>query len=241
MGNINTETTNLGVASAGSTILSPNQLRSQFASYYEAEMDELAIKQFARQNKQKAAVVNTLKRLGYVIENKEVITEKIADVITASSVHTKAKVESLMNDVERQHTQVYSREVAAVIAEASREIGFANVQIEYNNASPEILAQDAKGRALRSEIHIDHKSKVLSLVSETIGISDGSCRDVMEAFSKALAEHGVKSSATDRKWTGGQCWLPRSRDAEQRLKRQRKAEEVGRARKLNTRTNIKNG
>lgn len=138
-----------------------------------------------------------------------------------------------------QHTQMFTRELASVIAEASKEAGFGKVDIVYKDALPEIVALDDRGRAIRSEVRVNNKSKVLDLVSETIGISDRTCNDVMEAFSKALERHGVKSSTGDRKWTGGQCWLPGSRDVEQKLKKQRQSNELQRTRKLNVHDKVK--
>ncbi len=232
-GGVDLQTAKLQIASSATNLLSLNELRRKFASFYTAELDALVLKRIPREIKQKAAVVRTVAQLGYHAEKKGVIEEKLQAVVKAPPMKVREQVESLMNEVEKQHTAIFTKQIASVVCRASIDAGFKNVEIEYHDALPQIVATDDMGRAVRSEINFDPETKVLDLVSETIGVSDGSCNRIMDKFSAALERHGLKSGASNRRWTGGQCWLTGSKEVDRRIGKKQRQKQLDRTRRLN--------
>jgi hypothetical protein len=45
-----------------------------------------------------------------------------------------------------------------------------------------------------------------------MGVTDGSCNEILDAFDRALEEAGVRAAPPKRKYTGGVCELAAARD-----------------------------
>ena len=76
-----------------------------------------------------------------------------------------------------------------------------------------VVATDQTGRALVTEIHPGDETRTPSVETELVGVTDGSCQDVLDLFDRALEEEGVVADASPkRKWTGGVCELSLARE-----------------------------
>lgn len=50
------------------------------------------------------------------------------------------------------------------------------------------------------------------MTTEIVGISDGSCKHIMDIFDRALRNQGVKSSIPKRRFTGGVCEMAAAKE-----------------------------
>jgi len=219
---------------------SPNAMRFAFAETYTKNMNVFATESIETLAKQKSVVVKTITEMAYRVENKNAITEKVVQMLHADKQSFKQSVEAVMNEIQVQHGSVFTKQMVEIVSKASVDAGFKTVNVVVKNSVPVITAVDANGRGIVSEIRTDNKTHVLDLVSETVGMTDGSCNDAIQAFSASLQKYGVKYSDANRKWTGGNCWLPNAKEVEQTIKSNGSKKELDRMRKLNTHTKNKN-
>jgi hypothetical protein len=205
-------------SSLNKTLYSPLTIKHQFTETYTANMEQMSSVS-EKLIKQKAAVIKTINASDYKITSPKVVEEGFRHVIAAKTQKELVKsVESVMNIVHEQHNNVFTQEVAGIVKNASIKSNFQNVQIKTLNNVVTVIALNQKGEALLSEIRTDAKTKQIDLVTETIGISDGTCNNVLKDFDSALRESGIKFNSTTSKWTGGACWLPNSQKVDSELK-----------------------
>ncbi|MBL0335661.1 MAG: hypothetical protein IPP73_10275 [Chitinophagaceae bacterium] len=190
--------------------------------------------------KQKLAVTKTISELSYQVVNKTAVEEKIIQLMNADKKMFKKSVEATMNEIQAQHSQVFTNELTQIVSKASAEAGYKTVNVIIKNSVSVITSVNGLGQGIISEVRTDNKTKVLDLVSETIGMADGSCNDAMQKFGDALNKYGVKFSNLNCKWTGGNCWLPNAKEAEKDIKEAKGKKQLERMRKLNTNSKIKN-
>lgn len=239
-GSVDIKTTQFNASASQMNVRSPNSLRLDFSELYAANLDALNSDCLDTLSKQKAAVAKTISELSYQIVNKAAVEEKLVQLINADSKTFKKATEVAMNEIQAQHSQVFISELQHIVAQASAEAGFKTVNVAIKNSVPVITAVNDFGQGIVSEIRSDNKTKVLDLVSETIGITDGSCKDVIQQFSASLDKYGVKFSKLNRKWTGGNCWLPTAKEAEKGIKQSREKKLLDRRRTLNKKSKQKN-
>ena len=218
---------------------SPNAMRFGFAETYTKNMNVFATESIEALAKQKSAIVKTITEMQYRVENKSAVTEKVVQMLNADKQSFKKSVEVLMNEVQTQHSRVFTKEMVEIVSKASVEAGFKTVNVVIKNSVPVISAVDAIGKGIVCEIRTDNKTHVVDLVSETIGMADGSCNEAIERLTAALGKYGVKYSNTNRRWTGGACWLPNAKEVEQTIKSTGSKKQTDRTRKLNTNSKIK--
>jgi len=219
---------------------SPNAMRFAFSEMYTNNLNTFSTQNIDVLVKQKLAVTKTISELSYRVVNKTAVEEKIIQLMNADKKMFKKSVEATMNEIQAQHSQVFINELTQIVSKASVEAGFKTVNVIIKNSVPVITSVNELGQGIISEVRTDNKTKVLDLVSETIGMADGSCNDAMQKFGDALNKYGVKFSNLNRKWTGGNCWLPNAKDAEKSISEAKGKKQLDRARKLNTNSKIKN-
>ncbi len=153
--------------------------------------------------------VSTLLQLSnsqYIVDNSTPIYQKMEALRSASTpVEARNAQASLINEVESSHQKLFVKGLTLACEKASLKAGFLSVNTTASNGLVRVVATDSLGRALVSEINA--KSQEPRLVSETVGINDGSCKKIIDVFDKALEEQGVKSAPPRRKFTGGVCEL----------------------------------
>lgn len=239
-GSVDIKSTSFNAHVSQMDLQSPNAMRFGFAETYKKNMNVFVTESIEELAKQKSVIVKTITEMKYMVENKNPVSEKVVQMLNADKKTFKKSVEVLMNEVQSQHSRVFTKEMVEIVSKASAEAGFKTVNVVIKNSVPVISAVDAIGRGIVSEIRTDNKTHVVDLVSETIGMADGSCNEAIERLTAALGKYGVKYSNTNRRWTGGACWLPNAKEAEQTTKQNVSKKEPDRARKLNTHSKIKN-
>jgi len=154
----------------------------------------------------KAAAIRTLKTENLTIEDQAVVTNSIQKLMRTTTIkEATEELSSTFRTIGKQHAIVFTGAVSAAVRTAGIKTGFEQVRSEIVNPGlTRIVATNSKGINLISEIHTDRNHKV-DIVSELEGITDGSCRQIMEQFNQNLADLGIIAERKDRKPTGGNC------------------------------------
>lgn len=111
----------------------------------------------------------------------------------------------LVQTVTTEHQSAVMQAAAFACSCASVDIGFTTIQSEVGLAGQlRVISTDDMGRVLVSEVRQDSDGEV-SVESEMIGVTDGSCQVVMSQFDAAVERHGLHADTPNRKFTGGVC------------------------------------
>jgi hypothetical protein len=131
-------------------------------------------------------------------------TARFAEALSsAATVDEVSKVTaSFMDTVEREHATVFAGEVAVACRKACLRVGFNRLQTEVRTDQVRVIATDGQGRSLVSEIGVGLNSEP-RIETEVIGVKDGSCAALLDAFDEALEREGVVGARRDRRLTGG--------------------------------------
>jgi hypothetical protein len=99
-------------------------------------------------------------------------------------------------DIVREvHRETFTRHVTGAAMRTCKAIGFDRVE---KMADGRVVAEDSGGRALVVEVNSNG-----CLKAEVLGVADGSCRRILDAFIQALGKEGVNVRVENRRWTGG--------------------------------------
>ncbi len=164
----------------------------------------------------KAAAIMTLQQENLLIENKALVTKSIGELLNAKTIHqAKEKLSSTFDEIKTQHLRIFTNTLSSTIQKASSNIGF--TMVKTNTVNPELIrvvATNAQGHNLISEIHVDQKKNV-DIVSELVDITDGSCVKIMDDFNKEMETFGIVSERKERKPTGGIAQMPFAKKLQQ--------------------------
>ena len=184
------------------TIESPSNIAAVFNTIYSeniktSKTEDLKI--------QKENIISRIVEQPLIISQPDKIKENILDLYESDLSNIQKNVKKLFVEIEKQHSTVFRRELSEIVLKASVDSGFSNVEIKKIDLKPVIVALDKEGRGIVSEIKIDDKTKQIDIISETVGITDGTCTTIMKKFDDSLKKYGVKFSEIDKKFTGGSC------------------------------------
>jgi hypothetical protein len=132
----------------------------------------------------------------------EVMTAQLRNARTPQALA--AAMEVVEREVVRQHGQLFMEQLAVHVMDASREIGFSEVYLRKGPVLT-ITALDANGAGLPSTLHLNARTGEVELRTETIGLPDGQCDQVMERLELALRKRGVSSPVRHVKYSGRAC------------------------------------
>lgn len=139
------------------------------------------------------------------------------EVSALSQAKTLAEVKNakvnLLSALEVGHQQIFTDTLVSACRKATLEIGFAKIEALPSPLSSVVRfsATDSLGRTLVTEISAP-KDRDIRVETEVVGVSDGSCNTILDAFDKALEAEGVRSQPPKRKYTGGICETAAVRD-----------------------------
>lgn len=159
--------------------------------------------------------VSTLLAVSYapcLVEEPELVTRHVDSLVKAASLDEAAAAQRrLFETLEVGHQRVFVRSISDACAKAAQLIGFTS--IEAKTCAPgelRVIATDAMGRSLVSEIRIDRHRDV-RLETEVVG-GDGCCEQLLDRFDEALEAEGIRSGPRTRRPTGGVCQLDSARE-----------------------------
>lgn len=139
---------------------------------------------------------------------------KIAALVqskTMTEIET-AKID-LISYLEAEHQRVFTAALVGACQKAALKIGFPKIETLPSRLASVVRfsATDSSGRTLVTEVSAPIGADV-RVETEVVGVLDGSCNLILDAFDKALEEEGVRSQPPKRKYTGGVCETVAVRD-----------------------------
>ena len=161
----------------------------------------------------KVSTLASIAATPYLTGDSPAIRQRLAAVCRARSVTALHQAEAgLLQAIEGEHHRLFVGSLALACANASMKVGFTAIQTTTGPfGEVRVIARDATGRSLVTEITAD-PARDTSIATEIVGVADGSCNAILDAFDKALEEEGVRASAPRRKFTGGVCELAAARE-----------------------------
>lgn len=178
-----------------------------------SEAHETTIKQAIEQSKLsalEAAKVETLAKIAampYLVRDPVACSEPLAKITRASSIiEVKRGEVKLRQKLELEHHQLFTSTLVQACSTAAKSIGFDSIETLPSPlpSMVRVVATDKAGRSLVTEINVDPERDT-SIETEVIGVTDGSCDEIMDQFDAALEADGVRSTPPTRKFTGGVC------------------------------------
>jgi len=194
-----------------------------------------------------AAKATTLLRLAarpYLVQNPAALEPSLEALKQARTLAQVSRAERLVAAaLECEHQVVFVSALTRACENACRQIGFGAVEI-VPGKTVRVLATDPNGRTLVTEIEGSAEGEP-RMATEVVGISDGSCHAILDAFDRALEAQGVRAGSPQRQLTGGVCQLAAAREFVRRKVRKSSPplawqvqpgteREVRRAQRLNT-------
>ncbi len=149
----------------------------------------------------------------YVIENPAVLEQPLTAMLSAKTLEeTRQAGQALLDTVRMNHRGLFTRALTQACTNAARKIGFSTIETGRGPLdSMRVIATDAEGRSVITEIR-PGKNGDPGLAAEVVGVQDGSCHQILNAFENALAEQGVRYTPPRRKSTGGVCELEAAKE-----------------------------
>jgi len=200
-------------ALSAQTLLAPSRVEQQARAQLkllEARLDSLQLPPAA------AVRLSGLLRLAsspYVVQKPALVEQRLSALLGAVTVEEAvAARRALLQTVRAEHRQAFIGAVAQACSNAARQIGFERVEVSPGRRGElRIIAANNLGQALVTEIHPNNNHDPW-LAAEVVGVRDGSCGQIMDAFEKALASQGVRYAPPRRKPTSGVCQLEAARE-----------------------------
>jgi hypothetical protein len=143
------------------------------------------------------------------------VAAHVERLMQASTIEAVQQAErDLVRTVKSEHAHVVSEALAVSCRRASIDAGFVNVETTLGaRGDVRVVATDASGRALVSEIHRGDDTHAPSIETEVVGVTDGRCHGILDRFDAAMEAQGVRTEdSPERKWTGGVCELSMARE-----------------------------
>lgn len=149
----------------------------------------------------------------FFVNDSKGLEQKLFALQSANSLKDLTTAEkNVVSFLENSHSQVLLKSISSACQKATSKIGFDQIHTELaKDGTTRIIGTDVAGRAVITEISKD-KDHNFSIANEIVGVSDGSCNKILDAFSEALTNEGVRRTPGNRSFTGGVCELAAARD-----------------------------
>jgi len=160
-------------------------------------------------NQIEATKVGTLLALSdtsFIMEqaNTETLQTAMNALATASDGHAAQSLQGeVVRALENGHHAAFEKSISLACADATTMAGFTSIKTEAGFGNMvRVIGTDEKGRSLVTEIRSDAKRDI-SITTEVLGVTDGSCTRIMDAFDHALEIKGIRSALPLRRHKGG--------------------------------------
>lgn len=186
-------------------------LREQFHAHREEARRALETQALPRLEVERLATVVALEKTPFASSGPLVVgAVEVLSVATTTEEVRRAEL-ALVQVVEGEHAAQFTNALGAACRRASVSLGFEPREIRATSDRIRVVATDARGRSLVSEITMD-ADKEARVETEVVGVRDGSCKELLDAFDAALAREGVEGERRERRETGGVCTLSAARE-----------------------------
>jgi hypothetical protein len=167
----------------------------------------------SKQDREKVAALLEAGSAPYVVHDipkVQLLAKRLCEARTEEEVHLLRSELSLT--LQHGHQQVLVERLTVACRNAAVRTGFEPLETENAGGGRRMAAVDKSGRILVTEVQVGNDGNI-SLATETVNITDGSCEGVLDSFEQALEREGVRSSYPERKSTGGVCELAAAKKA----------------------------
>jgi hypothetical protein len=156
----------------------------------------------------------------YLVESRASLEHPLASLMNAKTLDEVRMAQEVLTDTVRSgHRKVFEKGLILACKNALHQVGFHSVETGKGPfVGSRVIGTDAAGRALVVEIR-PRENGDPRLAAEVVGIRDGSCHQILDAFEIALSKQGVQYTRPQRKSTGGVCELDAAKDFLRRLVR----------------------
>jgi hypothetical protein len=198
---------------APDTLKPVTALRNERRARRQQAVAPSALKDLTQVEALKVSTLASIAATPYLTGDSPLVRQQLAEVCKAGSVAALRQAEtSLLQTLEGEHHRLFVRSLTLACANAAMKVGFKAIQMTTGpSGEARVIASDSTGRSLVTEISADPERDT-NIATEVVGVADGSCTTILDAFDKALEEEGVRASAPRRKYTGGVCELAAARD-----------------------------
>lgn len=136
-------------------------------------------------------------------------SQRLQAAVTKAELHRAEQ--RLLETLAASHRQVFGDTLALACQRAAVRMGFDQIEVVRLPKEIRVIAADAMGRCLVSEIQAGVQSEP-AIATEVVGVLDGSCQKLLDDFDRSLEGEGVRSAPPSRKFTGGVCELVVARE-----------------------------
>lgn len=220
------------------SIYSPEAISKMFQQLYTKNMNESANIEIQTQ---KHTLIQSIVELPFQITEPNKIKDRMIQLHRSDKLNVRTASNNLIREIERQHCSVFKKELSRIVSLASQDAGFKTINIRTNELNPVVVAIDKEGKGIVSEVRVNEKSKQIDLISETVGITDGRCHDILKKYGSSLKKYGVKFSSSENTITGGCCQNSSTKNVEENIKLTKEKETLlNRLRKAGSNLKLKN-
>lgn len=193
------------VATTSTMLLAPSELHI-IQSNFEHNMTSL--KGVDRVTRLQASALSTIAgaQQQLAVPQPEIITTKLQRLTSATTVEgAKEAAKAVFSEIYRQHTGEFVRGLTEAITGSAAVIGFSNAKVQSSPNLIRIIANNPANQHLICEIEV---GKTVDVLSELVGITDGSCSKLMQQFEAELSKRGVSASEKEHTPTHGVPRMP---------------------------------
>jgi hypothetical protein len=145
--------------------------------------------------------------------NEAVSLEPHCSALRQSTTLAEARhaADALLSALESGHHNLFVDTLSSAACRAAARVGFESTTVVRLPGQVRVIAEDARGRTLITEIQADPR-RAPAVATEIVGMTDPSCQQILDDFDQALEAQGLHSAPPRRKFTGGVCELAATRE-----------------------------
>jgi hypothetical protein len=194
-------------------IVAPHQATSQQSLRLRqllTEVDSTPLTQTEKIKLSTVAQLSVSNRLVEVTPDYQKLMDSLANAQTSASAQQAAR--DLVMESDRAHENLFNTALLSRVEQALVSAGFADVSKQQGTGKEPIrvVGTDEKGRSIVTEIS-KHEGET-NMQYEVVGVTDNSCKKLMDTFDEALDRAGLRSDTPRRKFTGGISVLPAAKE-----------------------------
>jgi hypothetical protein len=125
------------------------------------------------------------------------LQQKAQAVLAATTTTQLEHASNALAAAVQREQQAVAVDLVPMVVEATKTSGFNKLRQMRVQDRVLIIGQDEQGHAIQTELR-SQLSRPLELKSETIGIPEGRCTDVLDRFEQSLRHHGIKVKQSDQ-------------------------------------------
>lgn len=194
------------------TVLPLSSINGQIPMVREGIHRELAQYRLTALESAKLETLMALQIIPYACEPTDLQSSMRALMEAVTQTGAEKAAKQLFTSAERSHQATLTQALVTACGNASVEAGFPHLETTLGlDGATRVIATDSDGRALITEVRTDRDAEI-QVETEVVGVTDGSCVNIMDRFDSALEKQGVRTHTPVRKATSGICELTAAKE-----------------------------